>query len=77
MFDVGRNFLPGLLTYTELEDEIEAFKYAIDVINENSTLLSQTQLKAVVAKMGSIEDSPSNIVRNGERLVQPLSSIIA
>ena len=58
-------FIPGLLTYTELKDEVEAFIYAIDVINENITLLSQTKLVPVVVDMGSIEDSPSNIVRNG------------
>ncbi|XP_063675309.1 glutamate receptor ionotropic, kainate 2-like [Bolinopsis microptera] len=54
----------GLLTYTELKDEIEAFRYAIDVINENITLLSQTKLTPIIVDMGSIEDSPSNIIRN-------------
>ena len=66
MFNSSPNPLSGLLTYTELKDEVEAFRYAIDVINENITLLSQTKLTPVIVDMGSIEDSPSNIIRNGE-----------
>ena len=66
MFNSFPNPLLGLLTYTELKDEVEAFRYAIDVINENITLLSQTKLTPVIVDMGSIEDSPSNIIRNGE-----------
>ena len=58
--------LTGLLAYKGFDDEITAFRYAIDLVNENKTLLSQTRIVPEVVLMSSIEESPSNIVRNGK-----------
>ena len=57
--------LAGFLKHSSLVNEEEAFRYAIDVINENKTVLPQTKLVGEILDFGSPESSPSNIIRAG------------
>nr|AEX15551.1 ionotropic glutamate receptor-13 [Pleurobrachia bachei] len=53
----------GFLKHSSLVNEEEAFRYAIDVINENKTVLPQTKLVGVIVDFGPPESSPSKIIR--------------
>lgn len=53
------------MTYRGLDEVDKAFNYAIEEVNANRTVLSQTTLVPEIMRMDSAEDSPSVVIRDG------------